>query len=105
MVHQYSIASYQDQKPSISKAAAHSGKLVQPSTQIGIVRPYAAISHRGPVRADHLTRPTLANLVSHLEVSHSLSLYDGRHHFFALRSFSIALSSMASASNFFSLRF
>ena len=38
-------------------------------------------------------------------MNHSLPLHDGRHHFFELRSFSIALSSMASANNRFSLAF
>ena len=37
--------------------------------------------------------------------SHRLPLRDGRHHFFELRSFNMALSSIASASSFFSLAF
>ncbi len=45
------------------------------------------------------------NSIRYTQVRHSLPLHDGRHHFFALRSFNMALSSIASASSFFSLRF
>ena len=67
------------------------------------VRPHAAIPHGRSIRRDHLARPALAHLEQLAKVGHSLPLHDGRHHFFALRSFSIALSSMASARSFFSL--
>lgn len=103
MVHQSSLATKQDQQPPITETAADSGKLTQPDTQISIVGPHAAIPHRGPVGANCLARPPLAHLIGLAEVNHSLPLHDGRHHFFALMSFSIALSSIASVRNFFSL--
>ena len=52
--------------------------------------------------ADAFARPPLAHLERRTQVSDGLSLGGGRHHFFARRSFSAALSSMASASSFFS---
>jgi hypothetical protein len=65
----------------------------------------AAIPHRHPHTADNLTRPPLAHVECRTQVSDSLSLGNGRHYFFVRRSFSAALSSMASASSFFSLAF
>jgi hypothetical protein len=47
-----------------------------------------------------LARPPLAHVERRTQVSDSLSLGSGRHHFFASRSFSAALSSMASANSF-----
>ena len=38
-------------------------------------------------------------------MSHSLPPCDGRHHFFELRSFNMALSSIASANSFFSFAY
>ncbi len=58
-----------------------------------------------PVGAKHRTRPPLAHLERHLEVSDGLAPRDGRHHFFELMSFSMALSSIDSASSLFSFRF
>jgi hypothetical protein len=63
------------------------------------------IAHRCAIGPDHITRPPLADIKARTEVSHSLSLRDGRHHFFELRSFNMALSSIASANSFFSLAF
>ena len=55
--------------------------------------------------ADDLARPPLAHVERSTQVSASLSLGSRRHHFFASRSFSAALSSMASANSFFGLAF
>src|SRR5665213_3105610 len=89
----------------IAKTASDRGKLAQPGAQHGIVRAHAGVSHRRSISLNYLARPALAHLIGLAEVRHSLPLYDGRHHFFALRSFNMALSSIASASSFFSLRF
>ena len=48
-------------------------------------------------------RPPLAHLISDPEMSHSLPPRGGRHHFFEVRSFSMALSSIASASKLLQL--
>jgi hypothetical protein len=64
-----------------------------------------AIPHRHQHTADDPVRPPLAQLERRTYMSDSLSLGGGRHHFFARRSFSAALSSMASANSFFSLAF
>ena len=50
-------------------------------------------------------RPPLAHLIGLTEMSHGLPSSDRRHHFFAAISFSMALSSIASANSFFSLVF
>src|ERR1043165_244038 len=81
------------------------GKRLQPLAQRGIRWPARAIPHRHPHTADHPARPPLAQLERRTHMSDSLSLGSGRHHFFARRSFNAALSSMASASSFFSLEF
>jgi hypothetical protein len=52
-----------------------------------------------------LARPPLAHLVDLAKVRRGLSPGDGRDHFFAATSRSMALSSIASASSFFSLLF
>src|SRR5262249_60764930 len=65
--------------------------------------PRQTIPPRLPPTADVLPRPPLAQLERRTYMSDSLSLGSGRHHFFASRSFSAALSSIASANSFFSL--
>jgi hypothetical protein len=60
---------------------------------------------RCSIGSDHDARPPLAHLVNLAEMSHGLSLGDGRHHFFEATSFNIVLSSIASARSRFSLAF
>src|SRR6185437_10491152 len=105
VVHVCPLAADQDQQTPVAEPAADGGKLAQPGAQDRIVGPHAAIPHRGPIRCDHLARPALAHLIGLAEMGHSLPPHNGRHHFFELRSFSIATSSIVSASSFFSLRF
>src|SRR5262245_44978155 len=81
------------------------GQRPQPSPQLCIVRSARMISHRHPHTPDDPARPPLAHIERRTQVSDRLTLDGGRHHFFARRSFSAALSSMASASSFFSLAF
>src|SRR5207237_9871984 len=54
---------------------------------------------------DRAARPPLAHREDLRKVSRGLPSDGGRHHFFAAMSFSIALSSIASASSFFSREF
>ena len=65
-------------------------------------RPAAARYAPSCVTANGPARPPLAHLESRTQMSDSLPLGSGRHHFFAKRSFSATLSSIASASSFFS---
>ena len=71
----------------------------------GIIRSGAAIADRAPVDLERCTRPPFAHLEPYPELSDGLSPDGGRHHFFDAISFSIALSSIASASSFLSLAF
>src|SRR5665213_363230 len=87
MIHHSSLATKQKQQAPIAKTASYSGQLAQPGAQTGIIRPHAAIAHRGSICLDHLTRPALAHLKYLTEVCHSLPLHDGRYHFFELSSF------------------
>src|SRR5215813_4217315 len=103
MVHDEALPSQQHVEPPIAEAPALMGESPQPLAQLGIQRPARTIPHRHPHTADDLARPPLAQLERRTYMSDSLSLGSGRHHFFASRSFSAALSSIASANSFFSL--
>src|ERR1700722_17013618 len=65
----------------------------------------AAYLHCHAHTADDPAGPPLAQLEHRTHMSDGLSLGSGRHHFFPSNSFNAALSSMASASSFFSLAF
>jgi hypothetical protein len=105
VVHHEALPSQEYEQPSIAEPPARMRQGPQPNTQFGIIRPARAIPHRHPYAPCHPARPPLAQIERRTQVSDSLSLGSGRHHFFARRSFSAALSSMASASSFFSLAF
>ena len=105
MVHRKALPSQQDVQPPVAEAPALMGQRSQPLPQCRIVRPAGPIAHRHPHAADRPARPPLAHVERRTQMSDSLSLGSGRHHFFASRSFSAALSSMASANSFFSLAF
>src|SRR4029453_4585542 len=89
----------------VAEAPPHGRQLLQPGPSGSIVRPPAAVTDRSPVGPDHSTPPPLAPITTLAQGSHGPSSCDGRHHFFAAMSFSMALSSIASASSFFSRRF
>src|SRR5216683_3556116 len=94
-----------DMQTAVAEPPADGSQLPQPRAGRPIVRPSAAIAHRAAVYADRSTRPPLAYLIGPAKVSHRLSSHDGRHHFFAAMSFSMTLSSIASARSFFSFEF
>src|SRR5580693_1556924 len=77
----------------------------QPFPQCAIVRSQRAITHAGAVAPDHPAGPPLAHLDGVTQISRGLPSCGGPHHFFPSRSFSAALSSMASASIRFSRPF
>ena len=68
----------------------------------GIVRPARLVSDRHASIADGFARPPFAHPVGIYELRDRFPLGRGRHHFFPNRSFSAALSSMASTSSRFS---
>ena len=95
----------QNMQAPTAEASAHMRQGPQPLPQRCIVPSAAAVPYCHPHPACDPARPPLAHLERRTQVSDSLSLGSGRHHFFARRSLSAALSSMASASSFFSLAF
>ena len=99
------LPSPQDMQTPVAEAAALMGQRAQPMPQLRISRPTATIPHRHPHAPDGFARPPLAHLERSTQVSDSLSLGSGRQRFFVSRSFSAALSSIASANSFFSLAF
>ena len=105
VVHDDAFAREQDVQPAIAEPPANGRQFAQPRPHRRIVRPTAAVAHRCAVGSERRTRPPLAHLIRDPKVSDGLSPGGGRHHFFAAISFSMALSSIASASSFFSLAF
>src|SRR4051794_21012616 len=101
MVDQDAFAAEHEQKTAIAKTPSNRRQLTQLGSDGSVIRPHTEVSHRGPIRPDHFTRPPLTDLKTRTKVSHRLPPCDGRHHFFELRSFNMALSSIASASSFF----
>ena len=73
--------------------------------RVVIVGASAAVSDRGPVRADHGTRPPLAHLVALHEDRDGFAPGGGRHHFRDRRSFNAAWSSSDSANSRFNRAF
>ena len=90
---------------SVAETAAFLGDRLHALTNAGIIRPGRLVSHGHAAAADGFTRPPFAHPVGIHQMSDSFPLPRGRHHFFPKRSFSAALSSMASASSRFSFVF
>src|SRR5262249_62298943 len=67
--------------------------------------PPGPVAYCRAIRPNHRPRPPLAHLERGTQVTDSLALRGGRHHFFAAISLSIALSSIASARSFLSFSF
>src|SRR6201982_1449957 len=105
VVQQDALTLQQDMQPPIPEAPANSGDLAQSRTNETIIGSPAAVAHRAAVHAERLACPPLAHPVDLSEVSGGFSSGGGRHHFLAATSRSMALSSIASASSFFSLAF
>jgi hypothetical protein len=88
---------------SVAETAAFLGDRLHTLPKADIIRPGHLISH-GHAAADGFTRPPFAHPVGIRQMSDSFPLPRGRHHFLPGRSFSAALSGMASASSRFQLR-
>src|SRR5208283_1890209 len=92
VVHLEALALQQDVQAPVAEASALMGQGTQPIPQLCISRPPATIPYRHPNAPDGSARPPLAHVERSTQVSDSLSLGGGRHHFFASRSFSAAFS-------------
>ena len=88
---------------SITAPTADARQGAQADADRVVVCPATAITHRGPIHSEDCARPPFAHLKFASQMSDGFSLYGGRHHFFEAISLSMALSSIASASSFFSL--
>jgi hypothetical protein len=105
VVHDDAFACEQEVQPAMPEPTANGGQLAKPRTYAPVVRAAAAITDRCAIGSERRTRPPLADLIRDPKVSDGLSPGGGRHNFFVAISFSMALSSIASAKSFFSLAF
>src|SRR6202035_1917902 len=99
------LAPQQHMQATVAEPPALLGQGFQPLAQRHVVRSHALIAHACPVGSDHPAGPPLAHLEGLTQIRRRLPSRGGRHHFFPRRSFSAALSSMASASIRFSRPF
>ena len=104
-VDRQAVAAEQDGQSPVAEPTALGCQLAQARTHRGIVAASRAVSDARPVRADDRARPPLAHPQAVPEMRDRLAPGGRRYHFFASRSFSPALSSIASASSRFSNRF
>src|SRR6202042_3538783 len=95
----------QHMAPAIAEAPSLLGQSFQAFAQRSVIRPPPVITHAGSVASLPPAPPSKAHLVCGLQISRSLPMRGGRHHFFPRRSFSATLSSIASASIRLSLAF
>ena len=91
MVHRKALPSQQDMQAAVTEPAALMRQGPQPLPQFRIVRPARPIPHRHAHTANGPARPPLAHVERGTQVSDSLSLGSGRHHF-SQQTFSAALS-------------
>jgi hypothetical protein len=101
VVHPHTLPLQQQLQPSPGKPPPLRRQFSQPLPCRRIIRPPMAIA----VGAKHRTGSSLADTMRFACIGHSGSASGGRHHFLAVMSFSTALSSIASASSFFSRAF
>jgi len=99
------LEAQQGVQPPITEATAQPSQISQSGSHRPVVRAQASVPHRAAVLADRIARPPLAHLEALAQVRRGLPSGSGRHHFLEATSFNIALSSIASASSFFSRRF
>lgn len=95
----------QNMQPPVAEPAPLRRQRPQALAQVVIVGAPAAVTDRGPVRADHGTSPPLAHLVALHEDRDGFEPSGGRHHFRDRRSFSAAWSTSDSANSRFSREF
>lgn len=105
LVHDEAFPRQQKMETPITEPPALPRQLPQPRSNLTVVRPPRPVAHRRTIRLQDRTRPPLAHPMGVTQVSDGLPHSCERHHFFAATSFNMALSSMASASSFFSRAF
>src|SRR5690606_26690194 len=99
------LTSQQHEQPAIAEPSPLDSQGAQPLPQRRVRLSAGAIAHRFAVRLDDGAGPPFADLERRLQVGDGLAHRSGPYHFFESRSFSAALSSMASASRRFSFPF
>ena len=90
---------------SISEAATFMRQRLHPLAKVMVVAAARFITDRHPANVEGFTRPPFTHLMVAHQMSDSVPLGCGRHHFLPKRSFKAALSSMASARSRFSFVF
>ena len=95
----------QDMQTAIAEPTLLGRQLSQATPKLFVPRTPGTVANGLPIGPYQATRPALAHLVSLDEMSDSLALGGGRHHFFDSKSLSAAASSMASARSRFSFAF
>ena len=99
------LGAQKDVQPAITEPALLGRQLPQAAAQGVVPRSTRSIADGLAIGLDQAARPALAHLVGGYETGDSLALGGGRQNFFVMRSFSAALSSIASARSRFSLAF
>jgi hypothetical protein len=97
VVDQIAFPLEQHMQAPIAEATALLGDRPHALAKAGIVHPGRLVFHGHAAAADGFTRPPFAHPECFSQMGDSFPLPRGRHHFFPNRSFSAALSSMASA--------
>src|SRR5262249_32069578 len=105
VIHDVALPAQQHMQAPVAKAAAFLRQSSQSFAQLRIVRTPRSVADGHSYCPNHRARPPLAHLVGDLQMSDSLSLDGGRHHFFDKRAFGAALSSIESAKSFCSFAF
>src|SRR6185437_5995603 len=104
-VHHVPLAPQQHIEAAVAEPPALVRQVPKSLAQSLVRRPSRAIANARPIGANDAAGPPLAHAVDRVEMLASLPARGGPYHFFDSRSFSATLSSMASASSFFSLPF
>src|SRR5262245_4414225 len=102
VVHDETFAPQHHEKTPVTEPAALLRNRLHPLSNLAIVGTAGFVANCHAATADGFTRPPFTHPEGILQASDSFPLGRGRHHFFPTRSFSAALSSMASASSRFS---
>ncbi|MFK8036230.1 MAG: hypothetical protein AB8B94_19010 [Hyphomicrobiales bacterium] len=105
LVHEDALTLQHHENTPVAKTTPLCSDLVHRFAQMRIIRANALIADTRAINLMHVTRPSLAHSVLLVQVNHCLSSSGGRYRFFEFTTFSIALSSICSASNFFNLAF
>src|SRR6267154_5134326 len=81
-VDRMALAPQQHMQPPIAEPPPLLGQGLQPLAKFAVIRPPGLAAHAGPIAVDHPARPPLAHLIGLLQISRSLPMRGGRHHFF-----------------------